>query len=568
MRRSKMDTCMLLLMTVLFCALCIGTFAQTTPTQKREMIFAIWADARGSNFTNHARAAQMIATLRAARFNTVLLQVRQDGDAYYVSDTEPRASGIEPGYRDPLADIIPMCHSAEASARMKILPWFTMLRAFTADVYPTPPLGNVMQIHPDWLSEDANGNKQDESKSYYLDPGVPPVRDYLTNVVLEVVQKYDVDGVHLAGLAYPEKGINWGYNPIAVARFNEETNHSGKPLPDDPSWCQWRRDQITAIVKAISEAVRAAKPDVIVTVSAETAGEAPRSAEDFKQSAIYTQRLQDWLAWVDQGLVDVIYVKTFFQQPNERQQFEQWTNFALAHKATALGCIGVSGEMNFTDPLVQQMRFIRSNDLADGMALWSYKSPTKEDHGILFKLLGTAIFAEDYVGVQKPRIPQYVPPPPLKVEERLTSPALSMAAKLTTPTVAITLPERAEGRVTSPTLAIETMPTTPTLAVETPLAETVIVPVAVSESLTTPTVPSTLEIAKEATPPPTPAPTPEFRIPPPPQKTWDTIYLTNGSSFEGKVIDEVQGKAVIETSAGLKMIIPISSIKKIVKVIE
>ena len=84
---------------------------------------------------------------------------------------------------------------------------------------------------------------------YYLDPGNPGRGAVVVNQVVSVVKNYAVDGVHLDFIRYV--GINWGYNPTSVTRFNARYNRTGTPASDDAQWSQWRRDQVTRVVRRI-----------------------------------------------------------------------------------------------------------------------------------------------------------------------------------------------------------------------------------------------------------------------------------------------------------------------------
>src|SRR4029079_18113900 len=98
-----------------------------------------------------------------------------------------------------------------------------------------------------WAGYDAAG-------MYYLDPGNPAVQAYTTDVYLNVLRNYDVDGIHLDQVRYYEgDALRWGYNPTSVERFNAEFGRdpSTQPAPEDPAWIAWRRDQVTALVRRI-----------------------------------------------------------------------------------------------------------------------------------------------------------------------------------------------------------------------------------------------------------------------------------------------------------------------------
>ena len=108
---------------------------------------------------------------------------------------------------------------------------------------------------------------------YYLDPGHPAAADYIVSMYTSVVANYDVDGINFDRVRYPDftLGTNvpsWGYNPVAVARFQQATGRSDVPAATDPQWMQWRREQVTGIVRRVYLESYALKPHV--RVSADT----------------------------------------------------------------------------------------------------------------------------------------------------------------------------------------------------------------------------------------------------------------------------------------------------------
>ena len=119
--------------------------------------------------------------------NAVLWQVRQGGTAYYKSSYEPW--GYYAGYRypgyDPLAYAIREAHKRG----MEVHAWFN-----TFDASSTHD-GAPSHEHPEWVCRDRDGNPMTSHRS--LSPGLPEVRAYLVKVAMEIVRKYDIDGLHL-----------------------------------------------------------------------------------------------------------------------------------------------------------------------------------------------------------------------------------------------------------------------------------------------------------------------------------------------------------------------------------
>jgi len=129
---------------------------------------------------------------------------------------------------------------------------------------PTTSPNHVYNTHPEWFSQTNTGSKFLDTDSF-LDPGVPAVENYLNDVFMEIVRNYDIDGIVLDYIRYA--GTTWGYNPTAVARYNAEYGLSGSPSYTSTQWSNWRRQQITNIVKRTYLEAKAIKPGIKVGAS-------------------------------------------------------------------------------------------------------------------------------------------------------------------------------------------------------------------------------------------------------------------------------------------------------------
>ena len=189
---------------------------------------------------------EILDKLKAANFNTVLFQTRTRGDVLYKSSIEPYNSILtgktdgNPGY-DPLAFAVAECHKRG----MECHAWMV-----------TIPLGN--RKHVAALGK-ASVTKRKPAicvpykREYFLNPGHPQTKEYLMSLVREVVERYDVDGVHFDYLRYPEHAL----------RFSD--SYTYKKYGNGRDLAQWRRDNITEIVRYLYKGVKALKPWVKVS---------------------------------------------------------------------------------------------------------------------------------------------------------------------------------------------------------------------------------------------------------------------------------------------------------------
>ena len=184
---------------------------------------------------------EILDKLKAANFNTVLFQTRTRGDVLYKSSIEPYNSILtgktdgNPGY-DPLAFAVAECHKRG----MECHAWMV-----------TIPLGN--RKHVAALGK-ASVTKRKPAicvpykREYFLNPGHPQTKEYLMSLVREVVERYDVDGVHFDYLRYPEHAL----------RFSD--SYTYKKYGNGRDLAQWRRDNITEIVRYLYKGVKALSP--------------------------------------------------------------------------------------------------------------------------------------------------------------------------------------------------------------------------------------------------------------------------------------------------------------------
>ena len=170
--------------------------------------------------------------LKAANFNTILFQARLRGDVLYPSSIEPfdyiltGTTGKDPGY-DPLAFAIEECHKRG----MECHAWMVAI-----------PLGS--KTHVAALGSSSVTKKQKEicvsyKNEYFLNPGHPQTKEYLMQLVREVVGRYDVDGVQFDYLRYPEYALAFS-DKREFAKY-------GKGLTLN----EWRRNNLTEIVRYI-----------------------------------------------------------------------------------------------------------------------------------------------------------------------------------------------------------------------------------------------------------------------------------------------------------------------------
>jgi len=235
-----------------------------------------------------------ITELGRLGFTTLYPVVWNGGYAYYASTvTQERKiqhftlRGLQG--QDPLAELISL-----ARARgMQVMPWFEF--GFMA-----PPSSELALRHPQWLTQKRDGGTTSISAAgevVWLNPFRPEVQQLLTDLVLEVITLYDVQGVQFDDhFSLPR---DFGYDAYTRDLFFRETGRSVPPNPEEPSWVRWRAEKLTGFLRRLRTALKTRKPGLLISLS-------PNYA-DFA----YKLQLQDWRNWVKAGLVDEVVVQLY-----------------------------------------------------------------------------------------------------------------------------------------------------------------------------------------------------------------------------------------------------------------
>lgn len=336
-----------------------------------------WVDAFNSGFKNSQQIERILSDVRAANANAIVVEVRKRGDAYYNSNYEPKAAGIEKEF-DPLAEIIRQAHDTNAGPRIEVHAWAVAYPVWRgADGYPSQT-NHPYVLHPDWLDRNSRGETFD-GKDYFFDPGHPEVQEHIFNAVMDIVSHYDIDGLNLDYIHYP--GRDWGYNPVSVARFNQRFGRKGRPQPSDPIWSQFRRDQTTALMRKIYLSAVTIKPQIKISAATITWPPAPKDdSEWLSRSAGYNNVFQDWRAWMEEGILDINMPMVYVPQKNLKYKnlFSDWVNFSRNHRYNRHVVITPAIYMNSVADALAQVRAAqtagRDKTAADGVCLYSYAS--------------------------------------------------------------------------------------------------------------------------------------------------------------------------------------------------
>lgn len=327
---------------------------------------ALWVDAFHPGLHSRREIDRLVETAQRANVNSLIVQVRKSGDAYYLQSLEPQPWDIfAPPSFDPLAYLVRRAHAA--GPRIEVHAWVN-----------TFFVGRRSRVY--WEHGAEWGDRTHDGRSGgYLDPGHPAVREYTRQVFVHLAQRYDVDGLHLDFVRYPEGG-DWGYSRAAVQAFNASTARSGEPEPSDPAWKQWRREQVTAFVRDLAGELAAKRPRIKLSAALVAWGPGPASEADWQSSRAYDEVYQDWHGWLREGILDLGVVMNYDSawSPRTARWFEQWIEWEKDNQHQRRIVIGVGAYLNYPeDTLFQLRRALAPSALgnrAAGAAVYSYAS--------------------------------------------------------------------------------------------------------------------------------------------------------------------------------------------------
>ena len=352
------------------------TAAAGTNLSRPDFVKAIWVDAQGAALRTPEAIKKLVEDCRASGFNTIYAQVRAMGDALYSTTLVPRASRLPENF-DPLKVLLEEAHKGDKPLKVHAL--LVALRVWGGENQPQK--GHVAADHPEWIILGEDGTKQMSLDELWLDPGIIAVQDHMALIVTDLAKNYDVDGVQIDRIRYPEldpkrypdRLLRTGYSPAALERFNQEKSATGRPSPKDPVWTAWRREQVTLTLKKMRDAIKAVKPNMEFSAGAVTFGTPPATIQGFQDTSDpYASVLEDWAGWCEQGLLDVNVLMDYKSAEQRPAEFRGWMDFALANKGKAKVVIGVGGFMNQPEYTAGLMLDPILDPRADGVALYGY----------------------------------------------------------------------------------------------------------------------------------------------------------------------------------------------------
>lgn len=324
---------------------------------------------------------QLLQFYKKTGINTVFVQVRAASDAFYAKGSEPWSEWLtgkqgrapEPFY-DPLEFMIDECHRRG----IEFHAWLNMNRV-VHKATKSISADNISKKHPEWILE------YDGYKLYNF--GLPEVRDYITDVTVNIVKNYDVDGIHFDDYFYP----------YTVA---------GQTLKDRDAYQQyggrfasiddWRRNNIDLIIKQISDGITAEKPYVKFGISPfgvwRNKKDDPTGSDTQGGQTSFDNLYADTKKWMKAGWIDYMVPQIYFSTKHDKVPFKTLTNWWIQnsfnrHLYIGQGVYKVGSQdkdrawQNLAE-FPSQIQFLRDQPKVTGSVFFSSKSLVNNKLGI------------------------------------------------------------------------------------------------------------------------------------------------------------------------------------------
>ena len=317
--------------------------------------------------------AELVALLDGAarlKLNAVIFQVRPACDALYPSRLEPwseyltGAMGKAPApFYDPLAFAINEAHKRG----IELHAWFNPYRALHVSAKSPVAANHISRTHPELVRQ--------YGRMLWLDPGEREVQDYSLSVVMDVLDRYDVDGIHFDDYFYPYK----------------EHDAQGREIdfPDGPSWARmgahpklsredWRRGNVNLFVQRVYKSIKADKPWVKFGLSPFGIWR-PKNPPQIEGLDAFDQLYADSRKWLASGWVDYFAPQLYWPIDSPKQSFPLLLKWWAQQNAKdrwlvpGLDITRVRGDRKPSE-IVNQVRLTRLQSGTEGNVHWDLRS--------------------------------------------------------------------------------------------------------------------------------------------------------------------------------------------------
>jgi uncharacterized lipoprotein YddW (UPF0748 family) len=380
--------------------------------------------------TSEQQQAELVRMLDEAvrlNLNTVILQVRPAGDALYASQLEPWSEYLtgqqgrapEP-YYDPLAFAIEEAHRRG----LELHAWFNPYRARHPSARSAAAANHITRRRPDVV--------RTYGTHVWMDPSEPEVRAHALAVILDVVRRYDVDGVHIDDYFYPYQ--------------ERDRRNRLIPFPDDRNWERyrarggtlsrddWRRSHVDGFVRELYDAVKVEKRWVKVGISPFGIWR-PGHPPSVRGLDAYRDLYADARKWLNEGWLDYMVPQLYWRIAAPEQPYTDLLSWWIAENRHARHMVagnipnrvGTGARDWPAHEIVDQVRLTRAHDGASGTVLFSMRTLVANRNGVSDALRGE-LYATPALVPASPWLGDVAPPPPALVVDPIPASRATLVA--------------------------------------------------------------------------------------------------------------------------------------------
>lgn len=279
-------------LTIIKSVLFLFLIVQIPLNSSAERVRAMWVTAW--SLKNPKQIDQIISDAQKYEFNQIFVQVRYRGDALYTPNKysknflNPEAKSyvlIESGGFDPLQYFI----DKTKGSKIEIHAWATIFVASTRDLTKLAK-DHLYFKHSDWITYLKNGKpmSNEMNEGAFLDAGIAEVQKYILNILSDIVQNYEISGLQLDYIRYPDTLS--GFNPIAIKQYKKS----------NLTFSEWKVEQINQFVQNAYKQLKAINPNL--QVSAAVIAEPNKAINQYSQ---------DWPSWLQNKYIDKVYLMAY-----------------------------------------------------------------------------------------------------------------------------------------------------------------------------------------------------------------------------------------------------------------
>lgn len=296
---------------------------------------------------------EIFDNIKSKNLNTVYFQVRMNGTVLFKSSFEPLSAYIT-GEVDGHASYDPLQFAIEQAHKrgLEIHAWVNVNLIYAGTEQNVLKNKNhLSQKKLNWIVEDI----RDGQKSLWIDPGFPEARDYISDLITEMVENYDVDGVHLDYIRYPGKDFN---DEFSYKTYGENQNKD-----------EYRRNNINLLVDEIGKKIKSVNP--LIKLGAAPIG-VYKKLKGMNAWESYYDLYQDSYGWLKKGLVDYVAPQIYWSI-KENPYFDILAKDWVSNSNKRNVVLGIGAYKENVKPEIDEMIKLSRTIHASGVAFFRYE---------------------------------------------------------------------------------------------------------------------------------------------------------------------------------------------------